>query len=128
MPRVQTRFSFYGSVNDVIVHPRWNTLQKHGGKQYGDVDWSIIVKPHPSSTQEVRLWLRSIHNVMSCLMILILESVPNATPWHCSWSLINLTESLYQEAQSDEVSKCKSPWQQRQPCKCTTYTIMNFFL
>ena len=120
MPRVQTCFSFYRSANDVIVHLHWNALHKRGRKQSGDADWSIIIKPHPSSTQEAWLRLQSIHNVMSYLTILILQSLSNATPRHCHWSLINLTGSLYEEAQSDEVSKCKSPWQQRRLCKHMT--------
>ena len=111
----------YRSGNDIIVHLHWNALHKRGGKQSGDIDWSIITKPRPSSTQEVRLWLQSIRNVMSYLTILILETVPNATPRHRPQSLINLTGSLYREAPSDEVSKRKSPWQQRRPCKRTTY-------
>ena len=111
----------YRRGNDVIVHLRWNAPHKRGGKQSGDIDWSIITKPHPSSTQEAWLWLWSVHNAMSYLMILILETVLNVTPWHRPWSLINLTRSLYGEAPSDEVSKRKSPWQQRWPCKCTTY-------
>ena len=115
----------YRSRNDIIVHLRWNTPHKCGGKQSGDVDWSIITKPRPSSTQEVRLWLQSIHNVMSYLTILVLEMVLNATPRHRPRSLINLTGSLYGKAPSEEVSKCKSPWQQRQLCKCMTY-IINF--
>ena len=114
----------YRSGNDVIVHLRWNAPHKCGGKQSGDVDWSIITKPRPSSTQEARLRLRSVHNVMSYLTILILETVLNATPWHRPHSLINLTGSLYGEAPSDEVSKRKSPWQQRRPCKRTTYTSL----
>ena len=120
MPPVQTRSPSYRSRNDVIVHLRWNAPHKHGGKQSGDVDWSIITKPRPLSTQEARLRLRSICNVMSYLMILVLEMVLNATPRHCPWSLINLTGSLYREAPSDEVSKRKSPWQQRRLCKHTT--------
>ena len=113
-------YPFYRSGNDVIVHLRWNAPHKGGWKQSGDIDWLIITKPCPSSTQEAWLWLQSIRNMMSYLMILILESLPNATPWHCPWSLINLLGSLYEEAQSDEVSEHKSPWQQRRPCKCTT--------
>ena len=31
----------------VIVHIHWNALHKHGGKQSGDIDWSIITKPPP---------------------------------------------------------------------------------
>ena len=122
MPRVQICSPSYRSGNDVKVHLGWNTPQKHGGKQSGDVDWSIITKPRPSSTQKAQLQLQSIRNVMPYLTILVLESLPNATPQHCPWSLINLTGSLYKEAQSDEVSKRKSPWQQRRPCKRTTYT------
>ena len=113
----------YRSRNDIIVHLCWNALQKHGRKQSGDVDWSIITKPRPSSTQEARLWLQSICNVMSYLTILILEMVLNATPRYHPRSLINLTGSLYGEAPSDEVSKCKSPWQQRWLCKCMTYAL-----
>ena len=37
--------------NDVIVHLHWNAPQQRGGKEYGDVDWPIIVKPHLLSTQ-----------------------------------------------------------------------------
>ena len=121
MPRVQTRSPSYRSENDIIVHLHWNTPHKCGGKQSGDVDWSIITKPRPLSTQEVRLQLRSVRNVMSYLTILVLETVLNATPRHHPRSLINLTGSLYGEAPSDEVSKRKSPWQQRRPCKRTTY-------
>ena len=62
---------------------------------------------------------------MSYLTILVLETVLNATPRHCPWSLINLAGSLYKEAPSDKVSKCKSPWQQRQPCKHTTYVLID---
>ena len=113
-------YPFYRSGNDIIMHLHWNALHKRGGKQSEDVDWLIITKPRPSSTQEVWLQLRSICNVMSYLTILVLESLPNATPWHCPWSLINLLGSLYEEAQSDGVSKHKSPWQHRWPCKCTT--------
>ena len=120
MPRVQTCSPSCSSRNDVIVHLRWNALHKHGRKQSADVNWSIITKPHPLSTQEAQLRLQSVHNVMPYLTILVLESLPNATPQHCPWSLINLMGSLYEEAQSDKVSKHKSPWQQRQPCKCTT--------
>ena len=120
MPLVQTRHPFYRGTNDVIVHPHWNALHKRGGNQSGDVDWSIIIKPHPLSTQEVRLWLQSVHNMVSYLMILVLETVLNMTPRHCPRSLINLTGSLYGEAPSDKVSKCKSPWQQRRPCKHMT--------
>ena len=54
-----------------------------------------------------------------------MESLPNVTPRHCPQSLINLMGSLYKEAQSDEVSKHKSPWQQRWPCKCTTLTCLH---
>ena len=114
-------YPFYRGGNVVIVHLRWNALHKHGGKQSGDVNWSIITKPHPSCTQEAWLWLWSIRNLMPYLTILIFESLRNATPRHCPWSLINLKGSLYEEAQSDKVSKCKSPWQQRRLCKCTTY-------
>ena len=113
-------YPFYRSGNVIIVHLRWNAPHKSGGKQCGDVDWSIITKPCPSSTQEARLRLRSVRNVMPYLTILVLESLPNATPRYCPRSLINLTESLYKEAQSDEVSKCKSSWQQRRLCKRTT--------
>ena len=120
VPRVQMPSSFYRSVNDVIVHPHWNTLHKCGRKHFGDIDWSIIVKLRPLSTQELRLWPPGICNVMSYLTMLILESVPNATPRHYSRSLINLMGSLYEEAKSDEVSKCKSPLQQRWRCKHTT--------
>ena len=121
-------YPFYRSGNDIIVHLRWNALHKCGGKQSGDVDWSIITKPHPLSTQEVRLRHQSIRNMMSYLTILVLESLPNVTPRHCPRSLINLMGSLYKEAQSDEVSKCKSPWQQRQPCKRTTYILSQSIL
>ena len=62
----------YRSRNDVIVHLRWNVLHERGRNQSGDIDWSIIAKPHPLSTQEAGLWLRSICNVMSYLMIRIL--------------------------------------------------------
>ena len=37
----------YRSGNDVIVHLRWKAPHKRGGKQCGDVDWSIITKPPP---------------------------------------------------------------------------------
>ena len=120
VPRVQMCYPFYRGGNVIIVHLRWNALHKRGGKQSGDIDWSIITKPCPSSTQEAQLRLQSICNVMPYLMILVLESLPNATPQHCPRSLINLMGSLYEEAQSDEVSKRKSPWQQRRPCKRTT--------
>ena len=33
--------------NDIIAHLHWNALHKCGGKQSGDVDWLIIIKPHP---------------------------------------------------------------------------------
>ena len=114
-------YSFYRGANDVIVHPCWNALHKRGGKQSGDVDWSIIIKPHPLSTQEARLQLQSICNMVSYLTILVLEMVLNVTPQHHPQSLINLMGSLYGEAPSEEVSKHKSPWQQRRPCKRTTY-------
>ena len=104
-----------------MMHLRWNAPHKHGGKQSGDVDWSIITKPHPSSTQEAWLQLWSICNVMSYLTILVLESLPNVTPQHCPQSLINLMGSLNEEAQSEEASEHKSPWQRRRPCKRTTY-------
>ena len=103
-------YPFYRNGNDIIVHLHWNTLHKRGGNQSGDVDWSIITKPHPLSTQEAQLWLQSICNMMSYLTILVLESLPNVTPRHCPRSLINLMGSLYEEAQSDEVSKHKSLW------------------
>ena len=125
MPRVQLCSPSYRSGNDVIVHLRWNALHKHGGKQSGDINWSIITKPCPLSTQEVRLWLRSIPNVISYLTILVLEMVLNATHRHRPRSLINLAGSLYREAPSDEVSKRKSPWQQRRLCKRTTYILSN---
>ena len=99
VPRVQTRYPFYRSGNDIIVHLHWNALHKCGRKQSGDVDWSIITKHHPSSTQEVQLQLQSVHNMMSYLTILVLESPSNVTPWHCPRSLINLPGSLYEEAQ-----------------------------
>ena len=102
------------------MHLCWNTLHKCGSKQSGDVDWSIITKPHPSSMQEAWLWLQSIRNMMSYLTILILESLSNVTPRHCPQSLINLMGSLNEEAQSDEASELKSPWQWGRPCKCTT--------
>ena len=54
------------------MHLRWNAPHKHGGNQSGDVDWSIIAKPHPLSTQEVLLQLQSIRNVMSYLTIFVL--------------------------------------------------------
>ena len=84
----------YRSGNDVIVHLRWNTPHKRGGKQSGDVNWSIITKARSSSTQEAWLRLRSIRNVMSYLTILILETVLNVTPRHCPRSLINYGEPL----------------------------------
>ena len=62
----------YRSRNDIIVHLRWNALHKRGGNQSGDVDWSIIAKPHPLSTQEAQLQLRSVCNVMSYLTICVL--------------------------------------------------------
>ena len=37
----------YRSGNDIIVHLRWNALHKRGGKQSGDINWSIITKPPP---------------------------------------------------------------------------------
>ena len=114
------RYSFYRGMNDVIVHPHWNALHKRCGKQSGDADWSIIIKPRPLSTQEVRLWLRSICNVVSYLTILVLEMVLNVTPRHHPQSLINLMGRLYGEAPSDKVSKHQSPWQQKWPCKHTT--------
>ena len=98
-------YPFYRSGNDVIMHLHWNAPHKHGGKQSEDVDWLIITKPRPSSTQEVWLQLRSICNMMSYLTIFVLESLPNATPWHCPQSLINLLGSLYEEAQSDGVTR-----------------------
>ena len=113
-------YPFYRSRNDIIVHLRWNALHKHGGKQSGDVNWSIITKPHPLSTQEVQLWLQSVRIMMSYLTICISESLLNTTPQHCFQSLINIMGSPSKEAQSDEVSKCKSPWQWRWPCKRTT--------
>ena len=81
----------YRSGNDVIVHLCWNALHKCGGKQSGDINWSIITKPHPWSTQEAWLRLQSICNVMPYLTIVVLESLLNVTPWHCPRSLINLT-------------------------------------
>ena len=42
----------YRSGNDVMAHLCWNAPHKRGGNQSGDVDWSIIAKPHPLSTQE----------------------------------------------------------------------------
>ena len=123
MPQVQTCSPSYRSENDVIVHLRWNAPHKRGGKQSGDVDWSIVTKPCPLSTQEAWLRLRSICNMVSYLTILVLEMVLNATPRHRPQSLINLTGSLYGEAPSDRVSKCKSPWQQRRPCKCIAYVF-----
>ena len=41
----------YRSGNDVIVHLCWNAPHKRGRKQSGDVDWPIITKPCPLSTQ-----------------------------------------------------------------------------
>ena len=120
MPRVQTRYPFYSSRNDVIVHLRWNAPHKCGGKQSGDVDWSIITKPRPLSTQEARLQLQSIHNMMSYLTICVSESLPSVTPRHRLQSLMNITESPGKEGQSDEASECKSPWQWRWPCKHMT--------
>ena len=63
--------------NDVIVHLHGNALHKHGGKQSGDVDWLIIIKPHLLSTQEAQLWLQGIRNVMYYFMILILGVTVN---------------------------------------------------
>ena len=76
----------YRSGNDVIVHLLWNAPHKRGGKQSGDVDWSIITKPHPLSTQEARLRLQNIYNVMSYLTIHIL----GVTAKHDSSALMNL--------------------------------------
>ena len=115
------RYPFYRSRNDIIVHLRWNAPHKHGGKQSGDVDWSIITKPHPLSTQEAQLRLQNIRNMMSYLTICVSESLLNASPWHCLRSLMNITGSPGKEAQSDEASECKSPWQRRRPCKRTTH-------
>ena len=53
----------YRSGNEVIVPLRWNTPHKRGGKQSGDIDWSIISKPRPSSTQEALK--RSQHDALS---------------------------------------------------------------
>ena len=50
--------------NDVIVHLHWNAPQQHGRKQSGDVDWLIIAKPCILSTQEVRLRLQGIRNMV----------------------------------------------------------------
>ena len=36
---------------DVIVHLSWNALQQCGGKESGDADWSIIIRPCLLSTQ-----------------------------------------------------------------------------
>ena len=62
----------YRSGNDIIVHLRWNAPHKCVGNQSGDVDWSIIAKPRPLSTQEARLQLQSICNMMSYLTIFVL--------------------------------------------------------
>ena len=114
------RYSFYRSADDVIVHLPWNALHKCGGKQSGAIDWSIILKPCPLSTQEARPRLQGICNVVSYLMTLVLETVLNVTSRHCPWSLINPMRSLYEEVPSEEVSEPKTPWQQRRPCKCMT--------
>ena len=58
--------------NDVIVHQHWNTLHKRGGKQSGDINWLIITKPHLLNTQEARLQLRGICNVVYYFTILVL--------------------------------------------------------
>ena len=115
-PEFKRTIPFIGVQNDVIVHLRWNALHKRGGNQFGDVDWSIIIKALPLE------YSRSVTPAPKCsqcgvlLTILILETVLNTTPRHRPQSLINLTGSLYGEAPSDEMSKSKSPWQQRRLC------------
>ena len=54
------------------MHLHWNAPHKHVRKQSGDVDWLIIAKPHLLSTQEVRLRLQGIRNVMYYFTMLIL--------------------------------------------------------
>ena len=71
-PKFKCAPPFIRLENDVIVHLHWNAPHKRGGKQSGDVDWLIIAKPHLLSTQEVRLWLRGIRNVVYYFTILIL--------------------------------------------------------
>ena len=85
----------YRSGNDVIVHLHWNAPHKRGGKQSGDVDWSIITKPRPLSTQEVQLQLRNIHNVMYYLMILVFR----VTARRNSSALSSVSDKSYGEPQ-----------------------------
>ena len=59
------------------MHLHWNALHKRGGKQSGDVDWLIIAKPHLLNTQEVRLRLQGIRNVVYYFTILILGITVN---------------------------------------------------
>ena len=62
-----------------MVYLHWNTPHKCGGKQSGDFNWLIIVKPRPLSTQEVRLHFRGICNVVYYLTILILGATVNCS-------------------------------------------------
>ena len=103
------------------MHLHWNALHKCGGKQSGDVDRSIIVKPHPLITQEAGLQLRGIRNMICYSTILILGVTAKChSVALTSVSDKILKESLHEEARSDEVSEHKSPWQQRRLCKHMT--------
>ena len=60
-----------------MVHLHWNAPQQCGRKEFGDMDWLIIVNPHLLSTQEVQLQLQGIHNVVYLIMILVLGAAVN---------------------------------------------------
>ena len=76
-PKFKCAPPFIWLENDVIVHLHWNAPHKCGGKQSGDVDWLIIAKPRLLSTQEVRLQLRGIRNVVYYFTILVLGVTVN---------------------------------------------------
>ena len=86
---------FIGVGNDVIVHLHWNAQHKHGGKQSGDINWSIITKPRPLSTQEVWPRLRSVRSVMHYLTILVF----GVTAERDSSALSSVSDKPYGEPQ-----------------------------
>ena len=76
-PKFKCAPPFIWLENDVIVHLHWNAPHKRGGKQSGDIDWLIIIKPHFLSTQEAWLWLWGIHNMVYYFTILVLGVTVN---------------------------------------------------
>ena len=89
--------------NDIIVYLHWNAPQQCGGKQSGDVDWLIIIKPRLLSTQQVQPWLQCICNEMYWITILI--SGANASGEHMT--LFSVSSRVFPKI-DDSVRMCQN--------------------